>query len=308
MTSRARIPFHPAADLFPLMDTTELEGLTASIKDVGIQVPILLYEGKIIDGRNRYRACLAADVDPKFEQASFSCSPEEYVASLNLERRHLTTTQRAMIAAEIKRRLAKAAKERQREGAKAGGQSGGSKVPANLPEGLPSTSSKPPSERESRTEAARIMNVSPRSVQAADTVLKRAAPELKSAVAAGKIPVSVAAKLTTLPEAKQREVAAAPKEQVRQAAKAALPAAPAATPRQKLISVTFYNALKDIVARISGIRDQYGSVTEMFASPLWAGQDIYPVVELVHEVQKEFTQWDKEMQRYVSKHGHQKPK
>jgi len=105
----AQYEFHPLADLFPLMEGEEFDALVSDIKANGLRKPIMLYEGKILDGRNRYRACLAAGLDVALHVAQWrkgsprhsNGGPLGYVLSENLRRRHLTTDQRAAIAAEL---------------------------------------------------------------------------------------------------------------------------------------------------------------------------------------------------------------
>jgi hypothetical protein len=94
------IEFHPLANEFPLLQGKEMEELTKSIKKNGLLEPIVLHEGKILDGRNRYRACEAAEVAAIFDDYTGD-DPLGFVIAKNLDRRHLTTGQRAMIAARL---------------------------------------------------------------------------------------------------------------------------------------------------------------------------------------------------------------
>lgn len=90
--------FHPLAELFPLMEGEEFERLAADIKLNGLLEPIWTYEGKILDGRNRWLACQDAGVEPRFREYR-GHSPVAFVIAMNIERRHLTATQKAAIGA-----------------------------------------------------------------------------------------------------------------------------------------------------------------------------------------------------------------
>lgn len=92
---------HPAAEIFPLMTGQEFDGLVADIKENGQRDAIVLHENLILDGRNRYRACRAAGVEPKFRIWVPKGTVEAYVVSKNLHRRHLNESQRAMVAARL---------------------------------------------------------------------------------------------------------------------------------------------------------------------------------------------------------------
>lgn len=91
---------HPDADRFPLMSEAQLRKLADSIGEDGLFHAIVLDDqDRILDGRNRYRACKIAGVKPRFERASPGDDPLGYVIRANVDRRHLTDDQTAMVAA-----------------------------------------------------------------------------------------------------------------------------------------------------------------------------------------------------------------
>lgn len=94
------ISFHPLANLFPLMEGLEFERLCADIKAHGLLEPIILFEGQVLDGRNRYHACDTIKIQPHFKTFEGD-DPLSHVLSLNLERRHLDESQRAFVVAKI---------------------------------------------------------------------------------------------------------------------------------------------------------------------------------------------------------------
>jgi len=109
-----RIESHPAATLFPLMDGIELKALADDITAHGLLEPIVMLDGRVLDGRNRLRACELSGVTPLFvEWVQNGSSPTEWVVSHNLHRRHLTVAQRAALALDLLPRLEAEAKERQ---------------------------------------------------------------------------------------------------------------------------------------------------------------------------------------------------
>ncbi len=65
MKSIAGLKVHTLANLFPLMEGSDFEALCADIKAKGMRVPLDMFEGAILDGRNRARACKKIGIKPK---------------------------------------------------------------------------------------------------------------------------------------------------------------------------------------------------------------------------------------------------
>jgi N6-adenosine-specific RNA methylase IME4/ParB-like chromosome segregation protein Spo0J len=182
------LAFHPIADLFPLMEGEEFEELVRDVKANGLHEPIVIYEDKILDGRNRYRACLMAEVEPTFRPFDGD-DPVNYVVSLNLRRRHLNESQRAMVAA----RLATLRR----------GDNQHAQICAP-----------------SQSDAADMLNVGRRSVQYAREVQEQGAPELIKAVERGEVSISTAADVASLTEEEQQNIVARGPREILEAAKA----------------------------------------------------------------------------------------
>jgi ParB-like chromosome segregation protein Spo0J len=174
--------FHPLADLFPLLEGREFDDLVADIKVNGLREPITLLGGRILDGRNRYRACHKAGVEVRHRDFHRD-DAAAFVVSMNLHRRHLNESQRAMVALKIA--SLKRGGDWRSEEAKS----------ANLRLDT------------SRAEAAKVLNVSERSIDSAAAVAKKGVPELVQAVEQGKVRLSRATKIAELPPAKQRVMA-----------------------------------------------------------------------------------------------------
>jgi hypothetical protein len=102
------LPVHPAALSYPMWTDQKLADLVDDIKANGLDNPIMLGDWEedgnkikdgIVDGRNRYRACKLAGVEPIFDRLDGQ-DPERYIRSQNAKRRDLTPSQRAIVAAE----------------------------------------------------------------------------------------------------------------------------------------------------------------------------------------------------------------
>jgi hypothetical protein len=106
---------HPVCDLFPPMSADEFAGLKADIQKHGVRDPVWIYDGLIIDGKNRATACEQLGIVPPTREwkPANGQSLVEFAFSVNAHRRHLTQGQRAAVAVAMLPMLEAEAKERQ---------------------------------------------------------------------------------------------------------------------------------------------------------------------------------------------------
>lgn len=176
-----KLDFHPVADAFRLLVEDELQSLADDIGKRGLQSPIVLLEGKILDGRNRYTACRMAKVVPTtvdYDGETDLDSLVAFVRAANELRRHDTPSQRAMAGAKLRELFEADAKARSKKNLKIGEES---PMGPNEPVGR------------SAAKAAAATGSSESNVKRASTVLKSAPPEVVAAVERGEISVSAAA-------------------------------------------------------------------------------------------------------------------
>ena len=178
--------YHELANLFPMMEQSQYEDLVADIKENGLIESIILHEGKILDGRNRYNACIDSNVEPNFLEYEGE-DALSYVISLNLNRRHLNESQRAMI------------------GARLANMKGRRKVDK--------------SDHFSNKDASEKLNVGLGTIKLAKKVQKEGIEDLQKSVEAGKVSVSAASDIATLDKEEQEVIVAKGEDEILEAAK-----------------------------------------------------------------------------------------
>lgn len=170
------LEIHPIANLFPEMSESQFDELKQDIAQNGLQIPILVHAGKVVDGRHRLRACSALGIIPKFAEleAANDKSVEQSVISINLHRRHLTESQKAIIAGRLTNSVI-----------------GANQHTAGAV---------------SQRKVAEELGISVDSVQRGKKVLNNGIPELIAAVSDGKIDISNAAKIAQLAKQDQSKL------------------------------------------------------------------------------------------------------
>lgn len=169
-------PAHPISEIFPMMTEQEYKALKDDIEKNGLQYPIMLYQDMILDGRNRFNACLDTGTEPVYVYYKGK-NPEAYVLSVNLHRRQLSKAQASLVAARI----------------------------ADAPQGRPGKDAN----LRSLDDAASLLSVSPKNVEKAKSFLANAEPALVKLVEepGSKLSLDAACKVAELPKEEQQDVA-----------------------------------------------------------------------------------------------------
>ena len=173
----AQLEFHQVADIFPVLDemSQEFQTLVEDFRIVGQLEPIVIWQSKILDGRNRFLVCKRLGIAPKLKNYE-GTDPIGFVLSANLHRRHLNESQRAMVGANLARFSVGTNQHTKGQGPSIEG-------------------------------AATILNVGHASIERARKVLTKGDPSLIKAVEKGDIAVSAAIALVDQPKEQQQQAA-----------------------------------------------------------------------------------------------------
>jgi ParB-like chromosome segregation protein Spo0J len=206
--SKHQYEIHPIANVFPMMSPSEFEALKADIKEHGLRESIVFWKNMLVDGRNRLKACEELGIEPDESELMEETDPVAWVISHNLHRRHLSETQREVVAA----KLAKLKHGEVGNGRKVDGSNDLSTV----------------------ADAAALLNVSESGVKRAKTAIKGGCEELSQALEQDEITSSLAASFTkAVPDqAEQAKILSQGVDAVRDAVKDAKKAKQPKQPKQ----------------------------------------------------------------------------
>jgi len=222
--------YHEVANIFPLMQGEEFEALKNDIAEHGQREPIWLdMEGRIIDGRNRHRACCELGIAPKLRTHEGN-HLLQFVISLNLHRRHLSESQRGMVAA----KLATMSKGDNRF-----------TIDRSIDLSI------------GQSDAAAMLNVSVPTLKRAKAVLDHGTAEVIAAVENGEIAVSDAAKVVKLTPEEQTEVITMISDGVAKRAD------------QAAGKINRRNKAESIAANNGPLEDGLGPFNVVYADPPW---------------------------------------
>ncbi|MGH8082758.1 MAG: ParB/RepB/Spo0J family partition protein [Lysobacter sp.] len=172
------LEFHPLCLTLPDMAKDAFAALVEDIRRNGQHRDIVLHEGMILDGRHRYRACLECGIEPRTTEFAGD-NPVAFVVSENLARRHLTDSQRGLVAATL----------------------------ANLSHGQRPSPADLRDSAVTHAQAAELLGVSERMVQKASAVKRNGAARLVESVQAGKISLNEATRIASLGHKSQERIA-----------------------------------------------------------------------------------------------------
>lgn len=199
MSPETTLEHHPIANIWPMMGEEQYKELKSDIEQNGCINKIWLYEGKILDGRNRYKACQELNQHVSFLEYKGD-EPIQFAISLNMHRRHLTSAQKAALAVKIEPMFAAEAKKRQQAAGNFNtnpkGKNQHTQVESRkLEEKIPQPTKNEPKKRkeQSRQQAAKALGTNERYFSQAKNIEKES-PETFELLLEGKVSMKDASK------------------------------------------------------------------------------------------------------------------
>ena len=162
---------HPLSKAFPGMSVVDFKSLVDSVKEIGVQNPITIFEGKVLDGWHRYRAAKQAGVSFPYVEL-YDIDPRQFVLAQNKVRRHITQSQLALATTAVYQWRS---------------------------EGRPEKNPAPGTELRTVKELSEFSGVGKRMIERAKTVQSNACPEVIAAVKSGAIGLKKAEIISKLP-------------------------------------------------------------------------------------------------------------
>jgi N6-adenosine-specific RNA methylase IME4 len=205
MSNKARLKNHRFADLFPMMVGDAFDELVADIRECGVRENIVLYDGKILDGRNRYLAAIEAGFDPDgIPTEDFwgdnDLAAIDFVMSRNQHRRQMDDTQKAMVAFAYAIERAKVIAEMEQPG----------EITAPLHNAIEEEPAGRSHDNPVIAAAAKVWGTNPTGVKQARTVNEHGTRALIDRAKQGGAPISTFAAIAKLPPEQQDRIAALP--------------------------------------------------------------------------------------------------
>ena len=165
-------------DLIPPLNEEELKLLEASIVADGCESPLIVWNGVIVDGHNRYAVCRKHEIPFAIQEKNFSSRDDAMLWMLRnqLGRRNLNDYQRGEMVLVLKRQLASVAEMKMRAGIRSTDNPG-----TNLSQGA--------EERKTLSQLAKLAGVSGTQMKKIDKLANSADEETKAKLRKGEVSV-----------------------------------------------------------------------------------------------------------------------
>ena len=92
---------HPVAALFPDAEPEDRRRMREDIEEQGVRRPVEVQGGFLLDGRTRVSICGELGIEVPWVEVPAEVDAVGWILSANVHRRHLSTSQRAVLAAEL---------------------------------------------------------------------------------------------------------------------------------------------------------------------------------------------------------------